>query len=531
MGCKFFHPRFSRRGRGTWSENPIHWAVHPSPYNRLTDDGVDPRGSVTSMHDPATHPESVVTRLRRRLDRALVAAWAVRLLGWLGHVAAIDLAAVVVASVVAVASGAAALPLMRGVAVAATLPAAIVSWWLWAGDRPTRLAVARAAEAACPALGERLSRAVEWLDTVADPAQSSCLSGGLRRLAIEDAAAAAPGRLPTPGLAGHGPWIVAGGVAVALLLAAIREPRPPVRRLPAEAPAASAAALPELIDAGERLERAASIEQRLGVILAERFAAGPGVAAFSLAADAQNDLASLAAIQRETIEDIRAVRDRLSAVDQPAARAATALLQPAGDVAFGDDVAEAIADNRLARAAAGAVRLAGVLAESAAILGRLRSAAPAGMPALESRAVAEARRVEAMLDRVEARIRSGPGPAAGSPTMATTASGQPVRQPEGRPTRPVGPGASADAGSGAAGTSATTTEPRFAAGAAEAARSEEGRATVRTRVWSLLPAGSRPSAVRGSEADAPPEYRDAVDLYYELLLESLASERKAAQHP
>jgi len=171
------------------------------------------------------------------------------------------------------------------------------------------------------------------------------------------------------------------------------------------------------------------------------------------------------------------------------------------------------------------------LAESAVILGGLRSAAPAGMPALESRSVAEARRVEAVLDRVEARIRSGPGPATGSPATATTASGQIVRQPDGGPTRPVGPGASADAGSGAAGTSATTTEPRFAAGAAESARSEEGRATVRTRVWSLLPAGSRPSAVRGSEADAPPEYRDAVDLYYELLWESLASERKAAQHP
>jgi hypothetical protein len=486
---------------------------------------------VTSMHDPATHPASVVVTLRRRLDQALVAAWVVRLLGWLGRVAVIDLAAVVVASVVAVASGVAALPLMRWVAGTATLPAAVVAWWLWAGDRPTRLAVARAAEAACPSLGERLSRAVGWLDTAADPALASSLSAGLRRLAIEDAAAAASGRLPTPGLAGHGPWIVAGGVAVAVLLAAIREPLLPVGGLPPETPFAAAAAFPELIDAGERLGRAASIERRLEGILAERFAAAPGVAAFSLADEAQNDLASLAAIQRATIEGITAVRDRLSAIDQPAARAAMALLQPAGDVAFGDDVAEAIADNRLARAATGAARLAGVLAESAVILGGLRSAAPAGMPALESRSVAEARRVEAVLDRVEARIRSGPGPATGSPATATTASGQIVRQPDGGPTRPVGPGASADAGSGAAGTSATTTEPRFAAGAAESARSEEGRATVRTRVWSLLPAGSRPSAVRGSEADAPPEYRDAVDLYYELLWESLASERKAAQHP
>jgi hypothetical protein len=446
-------------------------------------------------------------------------------------VAAIDLAAVLVASVVAFAFGVAALPLMRWVAVAATLPAVIVAWWLGAGDRPTRLTVARAAEAARPALGERLSRAVEWLDTVADPARTSSLSVGLQQVALEDAAAAASGRLPTPGLAGHGPWIVAGGFAVAVLLAAIREPLPPARSLPAKPPSASAAAFPELIDAGERLGRAASIERRLAVILAERFAAGPGVAAFSLAADAQTDLASLAAIQRDTIEGIRALRDRLSAIDQPAARAAMALLQPTDDVAFGGDVAEAIADNRLAQAAAGAARLAGVLAESAALLGRLPSAAPAGMPALESRAVAEARRVEAVLDRVEARIRSGPGPAAGGPTMATTASGQPARQPEGGPTRPVGPGASAEADSGAAGTSATTTEPRFAAGEAEAARSEEGRATVRTRVWSLLPAGSRPSAVRGSAADAPPEYRDAVDLYYELLLESLVSQRKAAQHP
>lgn len=480
---------------------------------------------MTSLHDPAAGGPSSVAMLRRRLDQAVAAAWAVRLVGWLGRVAVIDLAIAIVVALVASASGGAVVPMIRAAILLATPPAALVTWWMWSGDRPTRLAVAQAAEAANPILGERLSRAVEWLDAADEAAPPSRLSIGLRQLALENAVAAGIDRLPMPGLGVHGPWILAGGIACAVLLAAPREPRSPIAGRPAaESPAA---VMPEIVDAGERLARAAAIETRLADILLESFAAAPGVIASALADGLQKNLAALAAVQRDTLDGVALVRERLAAGDSPAARAAVAMLEPAAGI--GSDVAAAIADNRLAIAAAEAARLAELFRSSAAILGMPTPATPAGMPSPESPVVVEARRVEAALDRIEARLRGEPRPAAGTSTAAATppraADGD--RMPAGSTAVP----SSSVAESSPGGMSSRTTAPGFAAGEAETLRPDAAAEALRERVWSLLPAGSRPSVVRGSAADAPPEYRAAVDLYYQLLLESLASERKAGRQP
>ncbi len=164
--------------------------------------------------------------LRRSLDSSVAVARTVAVLGCAGTIAAVAAAAwaatLLVVRLLPLAGGSThsdAWPLVAAAAAAAgaAWPAIRTAAAAW----PSRLMIAVAAERAHPQLGERISRAVEFLDEVASAAATDRGSAALKALAVEQAAEAAAGigRLPVPALRGQLRLAAAGGAAIALVAA------------------------------------------------------------------------------------------------------------------------------------------------------------------------------------------------------------------------------------------------------------------------------------------------------------------------
>jgi hypothetical protein len=485
-------------------------------------------------HDHQDDVASASATLRHRLDRAVVVAKAARLLGWLGRVAVVAVAALLGAAAVGTLIAPAGMLSGRWPVVAVVVAGAVAAWWRWAGQAPTRLDVARASEASHAELGERISRAVAFLDVPTDVTQEPPLTRGLRELAIEDAARAGEviRRLPVPGLRLHAAWAAAGSVAViAWLTFTGMMPHDSSAGRLGEVPSLDAPVVAPEVDhsqAAARLAAVAAVESRLAEILALRFAAAPGQTVDSLPGEQQRDLVRLAEIHAESQRAVHRIRSELATKDTPAAQAAVQQLGPFDD-ASGDTIGRIITVNRLASAAAGARQCADTLTAVVRLLGGEETRGDVAMPYLTPREVVRVRRAEATLADIEQRPLDGRQAAAERRTAVATA-----RREADHDSRPIEAGRSAGPpGAEQAGdvTEAPTSEPRFAAGDANISRPLDEAASPQARVWSLLPAASRPFARSGAEPDVPADYRAAVDLYYQVVLESLPSEPVARREP
>lgn len=485
-------------------------------------------------HDPGQAAAEYGAMLRTRLDRAVTVATAVRLLGWLGRLAVVAVAALLAGAVLNDLLKPTGGAVGRWPVLAAAVAVTMAAWWRWAGTAPSRLAVARAIEAVHGDMGERVSRAVAFLDRPADAPREPSLTAGLRELAIEDAARAvgAIRRLPVPGVERHIPWAVAGSVAIVAWLAATQMvPAELVEDEPRQTLSAAAPAAREAVDQAEaalRLASVAAVESRLAEILLRRFAAAPGQTADSLSDTQQRDLAALAAVHEESLRSVLRIRAELAASERSAARAAAQQLEVRED-ASAAAVGHAIATNRLATAAADAQQWAESLTQVVRLLGGKEIDATVALSQLPPRDVVLVRRAEAALAASEARPLDGrqpprfDGPAA---VVARDAADQ--RSGPAGAERPTGPPGSEPT---AAVTEAPTSEPRFVAGDSAVSRPLDEAATPQARVWSLLPTASRPPARSGAAADVPADYRAAVDLYYQLVLESLTRESTGTAAP
>lgn len=465
--------------------------------------------------------------LRNRLDRGVALAQAVWLAGWVGRLAVCAVAAFAAVALVNRLLAPAGVAVGRGLVLAAVLASVAAVWWRRGGRAPTRLDVARAIEAAHADVGERISRAVAFLDRSPGVVQEPPLTASLRELALEDAARAAGAirRLPVPGLERHMPWAVAGSIAgltwLASMQMASREvvERGPRETLPTASPTVTAAA--DHAEAAARLAALAAVEARLAEVLARRFAAAPGQMVDSLPEMRQRDLAALAGVHEESRRAVHRVRDDLAASETLAAQAAGGQLESLMDSSAGT-VADAITTNRLATAAAAAQQWADTLAAVARLLGKEDVDGTVSLQQLRPQEVVVVRRAEATLAALEQQPLDGDQDGDAGRAAAVVARGAADREPlpdgAGRPTGPT-----ADEPAGEA-TAAPTSEPRFAAGDAQVIRPLDEAASPQARVWSLLPSASRPTARSGGTADVPADYRAAVDLYFHLVLESLADE-------
>ena len=485
-------------------------------------------------HDHQDHVASAGATLRHSLDRAVLVAKAARLLGWLGWGAVVAVAALLGEAAVHVLIAPAGVPSGRWPVVAVVVVGAVAAWWRWAGQAPTRLDVARAIEASHAELGERISRAVAFLDVPTDVMQEPPLTDGFRELAIEDAARAGEviRRLPVPGLRLHAAWAAAGSVAVIAGIAFARiVPHDSSAGRLGEVPSLDTPVVAPEVDhsqAAARLAAVAAVESRLAEILALRFAAAPGQMVDSLPDEQQRDLLRLAEIHDESLRAVHRIRSELATKDTPAAQAAVQQLGPLEN-ASGDTIGRVITANRLASAAAGAKQCADTLTAVVRLLGGEETRGDVAMPHLPPREVVHVRRAEAALADIEQRPLDGRQDAARRRTAVATA-----RREADHDSRPVEAGRSAGpAGAEPAGdvTEAPTSEPRFAASDADITRPLDEAASPQARVWSLLPAASRPFAGSGAEPDVPADYRAAVDLYYQVVLESLPSEPAGRRAP
>ncbi len=464
--------------------------------------------------------------LRTRLDRGVRMAQAVWLAGWLGRFAVCAVAAFVAVTLINRLLAPAGVAIGRGPVVAALLAAAAVAWCRWGGRAPTRLDVAQATEAAHVDVGERISRAVAFLDRPAGGVQEPPLTADLRELALEDAARAAGAirRLPVPGLKRQMPWAVAGSIAGLAWLASMQMvPRDVVETGPREtlstaSPTVTVAA--DHAEAAARLTALAAVEARLAEVLARRFAAAPGQMVDSLPEMQRWDLAALAGVHDESLRAVSRVSIDLAASETPAGQAAREQLESLMDPSAAA-VAYAITSNRLASAAAEAQQWADTLAAVARLLGWEEADATAVLQQLPPQEVVLVRRAEATLAALEQRPLDGSQDGDAGQAAADVARAAANREPppDGAE-RPTGPAAE-PAGEA---TAAPTSEPRFVTSDSQVIRPLDEAATSQARVWSLLPSASRPAARSGGAADVPADYRAAVDLYFQLLLESLADE-------
>ncbi|MFM7035493.1 MAG: hypothetical protein ACKOYJ_10010 [Planctomycetia bacterium] len=511
----------------------------------------------TDQGESASRAVGAIGRLRRRLDRAVAAAVAMQMLGWLGRMACIAVIVLVSAAACDLLLSPTAARIGVCVAAVALVLVALAIVLRFRGLArpavwPGRLDVARAVEKAHPELGERLSRAIEFLDDRPMHAPAD-LTGHLQRLAIEEAAreAARYPRLPWPGLRTHAAWGFAAAVAAAALIGstlvlpvawsdAVRrqlvflpttvggthadqdgEPVPggasPTSRLTAGATTAPSGPVAE---AALRLAAAAAVERRLAALCAERFADGPGVAAESLSPEERHDRDTLAAFQRETIASIRAARDTLASVEEPSADVGDAIMVLDRlaflDAASAEMPSAAIASNRLAIAATEATRIAQAVAVAASVLGISEVAGAAEWVAASPAAAAKVHRTMRALGELERR----PVAAAEKGSVGRLADATEAADP-GR-SLPEQGGASADRDSGAA-IGGATAEPRFAADDAATLRPIAGPSPPVDLVWQLFPESTRPFASEGGRGDVPAAYAPAVDLYYELLRQSLSA--------
>ena len=484
-----------------------------------------------NTHDHRPDGETAAATLRRRLDRAVVVAWVVRLLGWLGRVAVVAGMALLIARAAELLIAPAGFPVGRGPVIGAVFLGAIAAWWRWAGRAPSRFDVARAIEAAHADVGERISRAVAFLDPPADAPSEHPLTHGLRTLAIDDAtqAVSAIRHLPVPGLRCHAAWAVAGSVAViAWLGAEPMGPRHERGRLDerlADTSAKESPPAPPAVDHTEiaaRLAAVAATESHLADVLARRFAASPGRMVDLLPDEEQRNLVTLAEIHSESLQAVQLIRAELATHDTPAAQGAAQQLGFLDDASAGSlDVA--ISGNRLASAATGAARYADALTAVVRLLGGEATRGDVAMQHLPLREVVRIRRAEAALADIEQRPPDRRLDAAERRTEVATTSGQSDRE-----SRLPGPDRAAEpAGAEPAGqmTPVAPTDPRFAAGDGDSGRPIAAAERPQARVWSLLPGAEQPFATSGGEAEVPPGYRAAVDRYYQLVLEQLVREQ------
>ena len=520
---------------------------------------------------------------RRALDRAVTLGWAGRTLAVIGGWTAASAVAVAAVAAVDLATGGRVgigfLPASLRVAVvaaAAALATAAVRRRGGAAWRPSRLGVALETERRHPVLGERLSRAVEFLDR--DPGAPAATGEGpgpddttraLEQLAVEQAAAAAHGvgGLAVPDLAADLRWLTAGlAMPVAVWLstavlpaawgAAVLRQLPAVHHVPQPAAAAGQTAAtspppaepsaaadldlpPAVAEAARRIRAAAALERRMADVLAELFARSPGVPVETLPRESRRTLDQLAAIQTEGLRTIFSDRDLLAAAaesvgnDPAHGPAATALARANARLADLDRLAlpespSQIAANRLGLAGGVVAATGDILAEAADSLGAAPVAPPtvAEITRQPQRAAAQLVRVTAALERIAASHRRSPddentptGSAAAVPadTMAGTGSDG-------------GAVATTIGDAGRAATTTATTDPRFGTGSASSSGSN-GSETVATRpierVWNLLPDRDRSTAGREAYDSMPAAYRPAIDAYYRLLLQSLPDASRA----
>ena len=182
----------------------------------------DARGPHDRSLDPAASAAAVFARA---VDRAVLRGWIGRGLAMLGAWSAVTTLLLAAAAVVELAGGGRAPAGMRVaviIAAAGILAAMILRQSLGPGQRPSRLGVALATESQHPRLGERLSRAVDFLADAAfdaDETSGVATTGSFRRLAIEQAAEALRdnGPLRIPGMARDLCWTAAGMLGPAAL--------------------------------------------------------------------------------------------------------------------------------------------------------------------------------------------------------------------------------------------------------------------------------------------------------------------------
>lgn len=275
-------------------------------------------------------------------------------------------------------------------------------------------------------------------------------------------------------------------------------------------------------EAALRLAAAAAVERRLAALCAERFADGPGVAVESLSPEERHDRDTLAGIQRETIAAIRAAREMLAGVAEPSADVGEAIRvldrRASLDAASAEMPSAAIASNRLAIAATEATRIAQAVAAAASILGIFEAAGAADVVAASPAAAAEIRRTMRALAEIERRPPAAAEKGSVGQLADATGAAAPGRSLPGQGAAP----ADRDTGAPIGG---ATAEPRFAADDAATLRPMAGPSPPVDRVWQLFPESARPFVAEGGRGDVPPAYAPAVDLYYELLRQSLSADR------
>jgi len=546
-------------------------------------------------HEP--HGDGFVARWRRNLDGAVRIGWAGRLLALLGGWLAVAAILIVALAAIDVAVGDRAAPFPPYLSAVVIMVISGVAAGLMPGRRmtrcrrPTRLSAALATERAQPALGERLSSAVEFLTDLppgdSEPGPSCAVTRALRRLAVEQAAMAArDARMAVPGLAIDLRWLAAGILLpAAVWLSTLLLPSPwgeAVGRSlfrtvgadaeaalaargagatggPAAAAAASADAVPGLAAAGlppaatqaaARIAAVARLERRLADRLAVVFAQAPGVPRESLPRGPRNELDELAAVQSECLQAMHSERETLRLVAAAAAGGEQVVSSPAaGGLAAAvvrlDDLDQVdlsaspshIRANRLALATALAADAAAILNASAGLLGISSTDGVAGDGGRSS-AAGPLLRATATLDRMLGEAAGGSaadGAARGSGSIRA------ATPPEEIAAAPAA-AAEGDAALNQAGPHDTdTTDPRAGAAAGTAGRTASAASRSRPaapaasapieRVWSLLPGGDRAEAGRGAIDALPAAYRPAIDAYYRLLLEATTGGRSAGPPP
>lgn len=456
-------------------------------------------------------------RLRTAIDRRVSTA---RLLHGLGAVGQIGCVAACVWAIALVAGRVAGSRVDARLVAGTVLAAAALAAWLVArraiASWPTRLSLALAAERAQPELGERISRAIDFLDDTTAECDGSTT---LKAMAISQAADAADGivAVPIEGGARHVGFAAAAAVALSLLAIAVmrRDAVTSHATIATETPAADASPatiLPTfdpLSAAGQAAARIAALagfERRLANTLAGWFAEAPGLAAVDLPPRRRQAIADAAALHDDVMAGASSTVAEITSA--AAAGNATALNKAMADLAADIDsasanISAAIRDDRLAAAAEAASRLADRLADAAGLLG-IPMTGPGG-DVLVERSIASGderespdRDSSAIIDRLaqlDRTVASASAPEAAAVTEPGVAS----------PSRPA-TGATTSPGGGA------PAEAPQAGGLAPGVDDIE-------RLWSLVPRQSSPLRPRAADAATFPSHRRAIDAYYRLLLQ------------
>jgi hypothetical protein len=457
-------------------------------------------------------------RLRTAIDGRVARARVVHGLGVIGRIGCVAACVWAIAIIAGRVTGAG----VDARLVAATvLTATAIAAWFFArraiASWPTRLAIALAAERTQPELGERISRAIDFLEETTAAGDGSPT---LKALAIEQAGDAADriGAAPIEDTARHVGFAAVAAVALSLLVIAgtRRDTVTTHATTTTAAPAddSSRAAVRPTFDpqsapgqAAARIAALAGFERRLAHSLAGWFAEAPGFAAVDVPPRRRLLIAEAAALHDDCLVSVSADADMLAAAAKAADEAALsiALADLAADVDSAKAaVSAAIRDHRLAAAAEAAGHLADRLTEAAALLGI--PVAATGNGSLEAQRplggnepLSLDRDPRALLDRLD-RLDRAVASASVAEGLAVTVPGMP---PE------TNASAGTATGSGDGGAPAETPQ---SAGLAPGGDGIE-------RVWSLVPEQSQTLRPQASDAATFPSHQRAIDAYYRLLLE------------